>query len=274
MKKIFYILPIFILLSIQPSVAQQQKTKSAQQSSSQTTKQIIKIAIVYSDYSKQGLEKIGVVYDEYFGYVKEVFDWIKQQEMNIDYEVITDTQVESLSIIKKYKLLVLPNMRCMSKKQVENVASYIQTGGKIFTCYTVSIRNENDEYATDPRDFALGKELGIKYVSWDGTIGKNTYMKRTVDENHPLWKNLPEFIRLYRYTTMVVSTYPEATVVAEWYDENKTSPSRPQENNAAIVITQNTVYFAEDIFAPENSHSKRVRNLIKNCIEYLLKGGK
>lgn len=247
-------------------VAQQVQKQQKQQDKQKT----VKIAIVYSEYSKQGLEKIGIVYDEYIGYVKEVFDWIKEQGLNFEYEIISDTDVETLSVIKKYKVLILPNMRCMSKKQVENVASYIHTGGKVITCYTTSFRNENDEYAMDPRDFALGKELGIQYISWDGTVGKNTYMRRVVEETHPLWKNLPEFVRLYRYTTMVVSVLPEATVIAEWYDENKISPSREKDKNAAVVATKNTIYFAEDIFAPENSHNRRVRTLLKNCLEYLI----
>jgi len=268
MKKILCSLSIIVFF-ISLFFAQQKKTTVSQQILPKSKTNLI--AIVYSDFSKAGLEKIGVVYDEYIGYVKEVFDWLKEQGMDIEYEIIFDSHVETISAIKKYKILVLPNMRCMSKKQVENIATYIHTGGKVLTCYTVSFRNENDEYATEPRDFALGKELGIKYVSWDGTIGKNTYMKRKVEEEHPLWKNLPEFIRLYRYTTMVVSAYPEAIVVAEWHNEDKKTPSHEEQNNAALVVTSNTVYFAEDIFSPENSHSKRVRNLIKNCVEYLMK---
>ena len=267
MKKVLLIATLFVSLVF----AQQKLTTTSSQRVVPKVKPVNLIAIVYSNYSKAGLEKIGVEYDDYIGYVKEVFDWLKEEQaMNINYEIIFDSHVETLSAIKKYKILVLPNMRCMSKKQVENVSAYIRAGGKVLTCYTVSFRNENDEYAMDPRDFALGKELGIKYVSWDGTIGKNTYMRRKVEEGHSLWKDLPEFIRLYRYTTMVVSTYPEATVVAEWYNEDKETPSHEEQNNAALVVTPNTVYFAEDIFSPENSHNRRVRKLIKNCIEYLI----
>lgn len=272
MKKFYITLICLITTFLISSIFSQQKPKTLPQKQKSTDEktQLAKIAIVYSEYSKQGLEKIGVIYDEYIGYVKKVFDWIKEQGVKCEYEIITDTDVENLSMIKKYKILILPNMRCMSKKQVENVSAYIAAGGKVLTCYTTSFRNENDEYAMDPRNFALGKQLGIQYVSWDGTIGKNAYIKRTVEETHPLWKNLSEFIRLYRYMTMVVSVLPEATVVGEWYDENKISPSREKSNNAALVMTNNTIYFSEDIFAPENSHNRRVRTLLKNCIEYLL----
>lgn len=221
------------------------------------------IAIIYSSYTKVAYEKLGMDYDEYIGYILKAFDSIE-----LIYDVVPESLLEEEpEKLMGYKVLILPNMRCMSEKQAKNIISYTERGGKVVATYTTSFRNEKDEYVFEPRDFRLRDLFGINFVRWVSNPPKCTYIK-PLDKNHPIWKNLPEYIRVFRYTSMVVNSRPDNTF-AVWYDEDKTTPSFPEGENASIILTDKIVYTGEDLFAPENIHNKLVRKLLKNIIDYL-----
>jgi|GEM_PF-1367376 len=229
------------------------------------------IAIFYSSSTRNNYINLGWDYEEYIGYIKKNMDSI-----NIKYEMISTIDVANL--IGKYKLIILPNVRNMSYEEAKGVNKYVEAGGKIFATYQTSFRNESDEYYLDPitglRNFMLSEVFCVKFVSWVGMPPKCAYIKFVddIEPTHPIRKGLRDSVRVFRYTSMEVSRVDNdrGKVLAVWYDEDKVTPSFPQEANISLIEGNNCIYCSEDLFAPENVHNKYVKRLIKNIIEYLL----
>jgi hypothetical protein len=262
-KKLLSLLSIILLTAVGRTCAQEAVLS--------TSTGTAIIAIFYSSHTRNNFINLGWNYDEYIGYIKKNMDSI-----GIKYEMILSLDINEIA--RRYKLLILPNVRDMSREEAEILNKYVNTGGKIFATYQTSFRDENDEYYLDPvtglRNFMLSGIFCVKFVSWVGMPPKCAYIKFVEDigPTHPVRKELKDLVRVFRYTSMEVSKLDDnkGKVLAIWYDEDKTTPSFPQEANISLIEGNNCIYCAEDLFAPENVHNKYVKRLIKNIIEYLL----
>ncbi len=258
-KTIFLIFVTLLLTNLSLAQTEQQTVVSM------PTAGDVNIAVVESQYTAQSFKNLGWDYKEYLGYIKMVLD-----KAGLKFEYLSDSEIEKGNIPAKYKILVLANWRSMSSKQADELKKYTESGGKIFAAYQTSFRNETDQYAQEPRNYLLADIFNANFETWVGSPPKCTFLRRTVAADSPLWKDLPEYIHFYRYTSMVNKHSKPENVLAVWYDEDKVTPSYPQDTNSGLLLGKNCVYIGEDIFAPENAHNPILQKFVKNIIDYLL----
>ncbi|MEO6001335.1 MAG: alpha-amylase family protein, partial [Chitinophagaceae bacterium] len=81
-------------------------------------------------------------------------------ENHIPHDFILEDQV-SKERLAKYKLVILPNVRCMSDKEIEVLKEYVHGGGNIIATYVTSL------YDTDGKersDYGLNELFGVHYA--------------------------------------------------------------------------------------------------------------
>ncbi len=107
----------------------------------------------------------------------------------------------TLENLKKYKVLYLTNMGCMSDEQMEAVRAYVKQGGGLIATYQTSLFDENGK---SREDFGL-KDLfkagfeGLDSRSRAPSYGPAVYFRMTID--HPITKGLGKGKRIaYDYT--------------------------------------------------------------------------
>ncbi len=80
-------------------------------------------------------------------------------ENHIPHDFILDDQL-SKEKLAQYKLLILPNVRCMSGREIELIRSYVSNGGTLLATYTTSLYDENGKQRND---FGLHELFGVHY---------------------------------------------------------------------------------------------------------------
>lgn len=192
-------------------------------------------------------------------------DSIKQlqsmlQDAGVSYKMVFNRGVES-GALAGYRLVILPLDACMSAKEVEQIRAYVRSGGKILAAYETG--NHSETGASLP-DFQIGDLLGVRLVRWDTGTPKYSCIHFR-DAADPLAKRLPSFIPAPRHTTEVVEPLAGSRVVADWYnDDQATSSGAP-----AVVTTDHSVYFADNIFDPTVALNPAIRRMVLNAVASL-----
>jgi hypothetical protein len=219
------------------------------------------VILLDSKITKEWYISLGWDYDFYINNIKNFLTKEK-----IKFTIISDEQLENLSPSTN-KILILPNTRGMSKKSVESVKKYVLSGGKLFATSQTSIGDEKYQKVV-PNRFQLEDIFGAKWLRWAQDGFSFGYIKKSTETT--IFNELPETIKLYRNTAMVITPLPESIVVGEWLNNDNKTPSLPKDQNAAIVVNKTVVYCGEDLFDPENLKDELVQKLVKNIINYLL----
>jgi type 1 glutamine amidotransferase len=125
-------------------------------------------------------------------------------EEHILFDIVTPRNLSSLS---KYKVIVLPNTACLSKREVEAFRKFVENGGGLVGTYEVSSGNEwNDPYPQP----ALGDVFCLHRLG-DTSDFTDTYFQ-VVEGKHPVAEGL---YRQRPITCMLKQTLVEATGEAE-----------------------------------------------------------
>jgi len=116
-------------------------------------------------------------------------------ESRIPFDMVHVNKMD-LEAIKKYKLLILPNITDMSDKQCEQIRQFVKQGGSIVTTYETSI---NDENGIKRGTFGLSDLFGVNYKASRGPV-KNSYIKiekdRLTGKYHPILEGLEDANRI------------------------------------------------------------------------------
>jgi hypothetical protein len=126
------------------------------------------------------------------------------QEAHILFDIVTPRNLDSLS---QYKVLVLPNTACMSRREVEAVRQFAADGGGVVGTYDVSSGNEHNEPYPQP---ALGDVFGVRRLGDTGSY-TDTYF-RVDGGSHPVVEGL---YRERPITCMLRQALVETTAEAE-----------------------------------------------------------
>jgi hypothetical protein len=102
-------------------------------------------------------------------------------ENHIPYDFILDDQIGKEKL-KKYKLLILPNVRIISKQETEIIKNYVQNGGNLLATYATSLYNAE---GTELKDFGLRELFGVNYTGNKLDTNRDTY-QYILEPNHPL----------------------------------------------------------------------------------------
>ena len=168
------------------------------------------------------------------------------EHLGLQVEVVNENQLGKIST----PVLVMCNARNLEESSLNSVRKHLAGGGKVLASYQTSYKKA-DNTSWDPNGLALGPELGVKFLRWNGTAGETEALKLA-----PPYGLVP----LARHQAMLVEASPESYVLAQW-DKPADAPSVVQRGGA--------IYLGEDLLVPENSHSKQVLGLLAGLLNRL-----
>ncbi|MBO3804320.1 MAG: beta-galactosidase trimerization domain-containing protein, partial [Candidatus Brockarchaeota archaeon] len=104
--------------------------------------------------------------------------WAKfLDSISAKYTVIGDSDVENLWTLLRYKLVILPNVAAMSRKEVKNIELFVKGGGGVIATYGTSWLDEKGNIVDRGR-FALWELWGIPVTKEFGIHVKSIYVSR------------------------------------------------------------------------------------------------
>ncbi len=95
------------------------------------------------------------------------------------------------SDLSRFRVLVLPNVACLSDKQCEQIRTFVKGGGSLVATFESSLYNETGQRR---KDFALGDLLGVSAAGPVQGMMKNSYLR--TNGTHPLLQGLEDAQRL------------------------------------------------------------------------------
>lgn len=168
------------------------------------------------------------------------------QKLGVDYEIVDPVELDDWD----GRVLILPNTRNMSPTTVETIkAKNIQ----VLATYMASYR-KHDNSSWTPNNFALAPLFGADFQSWVGSGAQADHLRLSSALGGGE-------VPLGRHLAMLVKPHPNATVLASWGDDK-----------ASIVQGPRGIYVGEDLFAPENSDSLQVQQLLATLLNRLSPG--
>ncbi|MEM3956662.1 MAG: beta-galactosidase trimerization domain-containing protein [Thermoproteota archaeon] len=126
--------------------------------------------------------------------------------LHVPFDLISDLNVNSEDL-KKYSLVILPNVACMSSRQVEAVRSFVESGGGLVATYKTSMFDETG-YPRDPPALSdvFGVSVGDKVMGplrWDYMVIKKDH---ALVAGVPQFKTTPEGLRILPSPEFVIQT--------------------------------------------------------------------
>lgn len=129
-------------------------------------------------------------------------------EARIPNDIVHEDLLEE-SGLDRFRVLILPNVACLSDKQCAQIRRYVERGGSLIATFESSLRNERGELR---QDFALGDLFGVKAAGAVQGPMKNSYLR--VNGRHPLLQGLEDASRTVNGAFRV-----PVTPVAEFKDK-------------------------------------------------------
>lgn len=102
-------------------------------------------------------------------------------ENHVPYEFVADDQL-SAERLQRYRVLILPNVRCLSDAEIAVLRGYVRSGGRLVATYATSLHDE----AGKPRgNFGLGDVFGCDFTGERADTRKDCY-QFIARPDHPL----------------------------------------------------------------------------------------
>ena len=102
-------------------------------------------------------------------------------ENHIQYDFILNDQI-SKDRLDKYKLVILPNVRCMSDNEIVIVRNYVKKGGNLLATYATSLYKLD---GAERKNFGLSDLFGVNYTGNKLNTNSDNYQYIS-EPNHPL----------------------------------------------------------------------------------------
>jgi SpoIID/LytB domain protein len=166
---------------------------------------------------------------------------------------LTVEVVEEAQLVKQPpgdQVLIACNARNLEESTLMAIRRHLASGGKLFASYQTSYRKA-DNGSWSPNGLALGPEMGVKFLRWNGSPGET----ETLQVAPPYGE-----VGLARHQAMLAEALPGSMVLAQWK-----SPAQ----SPAIVQNGSAIYVGEDLLAPENTHSPKVLGLVAGLLNRL-----
>ncbi len=157
-------------------------------------------------------------------------------ENHVPYDFIADDQL-SAERLKKYSLVILPNVKCMSDHESDLLRTYVRQGGNLLATYETGLF---DETGAVRRNFVLADVFGCTYTGQKVNTRRNCY-QYIKNPAHPLVADLSAKTELLMnagftliceagsrdeivcsYTPPVHSQPPEKAWATTWPDKHPT----------------------------------------------------
>ena len=102
-------------------------------------------------------------------------------ENHIPYDFVPDDQL-SAQQLRKYRLVILPNVRCLSDREMELLRDFVRSGGTLIASYATSLYTEA---GLEREDFGLADLFGCHYKGERVNTRKDNY-QFIVQPDHPV----------------------------------------------------------------------------------------
>ncbi|RDC64439.1 beta-galactosidase trimerization domain-containing protein [Adhaeribacter pallidiroseus] len=168
------------------------------------------------------LARVGVVYSEQTAKNYGEKAWQKNYadhgngiyhaliEDRLPFEMVNDQLLDAVTL-KPFKLLILPNIAFLSKKQCEQLRQFVNNGGSLVATYETSLY---DEAGQQLPDFGLADIFGVSYNQAVEGPMKNSYLRLKSEaasgKYHPVLKDLEDAYQIIN-TTHQVKVQPKTT---------------------------------------------------------------
>jgi hypothetical protein len=120
-------------------------------------------------------------------YVNEWAGWCQALlEANVPFDVILDDDLAD-GDLAKYALLIMPNARCLSRRQVKSVERFVGGGGDLIVTHETGLCDQDGRRLDN---FSLSKLLGLRY---ERTISE-VNVPVVVSGEHALTRGMPKVI--------------------------------------------------------------------------------
>lgn len=233
------------------------------------------IGIYYSGATRLSYRKRSVE-DDQFGTDIRGFENVTM-ENHIPNDFILDDQV-TIQKLRKYKVIILPNVRCMSDAEVDMLKTYVREGGNIIATYVTSLY---DEKGGERKDFGLAEVFGVTYAGKRENTKRDNY-QYILDKKHPLVADDSPYTELLFNAgfTSLCKPSGNAKVICTWVPTIENQP--PDKSWVERFSTEyptdienvygkgKVIYFANqpDVLSYTVGHQD-CRNLLERSIRYL-----
>lgn len=233
------------------------------------------IGVYYSRATRLSFRNKSIEGDDFESFIKGIETVLI--ENHITHDFIADDQV-SKERLQNYNVVILPNVRCLSDKEVSLLTEYVGNGGNILATYETSLYNVD---GSKRNDFGLAEIFGCRFTGEKVNTRKDCYQFIS-DRAHPLVKPdssetellinaghtllcrpIAQAKKICTYVPMVHNQPPEKAWTNEWSQEFPTVLDNTFKKGKVI-------YFANqpDLVTYEMGHSD-MRNLLLRSVKYL-----
>jgi hypothetical protein len=180
--------------------------------------------------------------------------------------------------LKKYNVLLLPNIAILSDAQCQQLRDFVAAGGSLLASFETSMYTEQNVRRAD---FGIADIFGIQNAGAPKTSTGNGFLAR-IERTHPIldgfqntdWIPGAEFLLPIAPVNDPVLTVVPAYVA---YPPELSYPPVPKTNDPAIVVKQTgvsrLVYFPSDIERTMwRSGNTDLSRLIQNSVRWLANG--
>ena len=142
-------------------------------------------------------------------------------ENHIPHDFILDDQV-SKEGLQKYRLIILPDVRCMSEKEMGLLKDFVRDGGHLLATYTTSLYDIDGK---ERKDFGLSELFGVHYTGKKVNTRKDNY-QFILNKHHPVVAaDSPDTELLFHAGFTAVSTPTAgADVICTWVPAIQNQP--------------------------------------------------
>ena len=198
-------------------------------------------------------------------------------ENHILHDFILDDQL-SKERLQRYELVILPNVRCMSEKEINLLKEYVQGGGNLIATYATSLFDTDGK---EREDFGLAEVFGVHYAGKKENTRKDNY-QFILNKKHPIVEPDSSNTELLFNAGFTVLTKPVKTseVICTWVPTIQNQPPDKASVHGFPVdyptIIEHgygkgrVIYFANqpDVLSIEPGHPDP-RNLLHRSIRHL-----
>jgi hypothetical protein len=159
-------------------------------------------------------------------------------ENRIPFEMVNASLLDP-EHLKQFRLLVLPDISCLSDGQCEQIRRFVKAGGNLVATFETSLYDEEGK----PRsDFGLGDLFGVSYNQKVEGPMQNSYLRLKNDELtnkfHPVLKDLEDAFRIintiFSVRVIAKSEFPSPVTLIPTY------PDLPMEDVYPRISETNT----------------------------------
>lgn len=177
-----------------------------------------------------------------------------------DFDIITDLDVED-GALKNYEAIILPDNGVMGIDEVDAYFDFVDRGGRLFACYSTSLRKEDGSITS----YQLADIFGVTWGNWTNAKDKHNYV---LFESHKIFKGLGEGLDNISSSVQVVNLN-QGEVLASWTNADQVTPSQPEAKNACIIENEGSIFVTFPINNNVYLSNPNFSQLFKNIVAYI-----